>query len=278
MVQSALNTLSYFNLQVEDSLCLVLPSTYIAGKMMIVRALVGGLNIITAPTSSTPFTHPLPAFNFTALVPNQIENFIKHTKITKNSCNILVGGGIISSVLMEKIQQSHLSFYQSYAMTETASHVAIRPINSSNATNGYSALPGISFSVNNRNCLIVKSNFLDLPSYTTNDIVELISPTSFIWNGRIDNIINSAGLKLNPELIEHKLCTIIKERFYIGKKEDDVFGQKIVLVMEADESIIHTKKLMGKMKDILNKHEVPKEIIRVKHFKETPTGKILREY
>jgi len=39
----------------------------------------------------------------------------------------------------------------------------------------------------------------------TNDVVALQSPTSFVWMGRYDNVINSGGVKIFPEKVEGKL-------------------------------------------------------------------------
>lgn len=279
MVQSAKNTLSYFHLKAGDTICLTLPCLYVAGKMMVIRALIGNLNLITAPASSNPFSKVTSQFNFVALVPNQIESFLQYESVNKQSCKVLVGGGSISNTLYKKIQNSPSLFYQSYALTETASHVAIRAINDTPFTsNAYEALDGITFKKDKRNCLVIYSNYLDQSKFVTNDIVELLSPTSFLYKGRFDNIINSAGIKLNPELIEHKLESFIEARFYIGKMEDDVLGHKIILIIEGNKNHHNTNDLNVRMRELLHKHEVPKQLIFIDEFKETPTGKIIREY
>lgn len=280
MVKSANNTLSYFNLKAGDSICLTLPCTYIAGKLMVIRALVGKLNLIMTPTTSSPFSGDTAPFSFVSLVPNQIEAFLDYERSKKVSLiKVLVGGGTISHSLLKKIQSSSSLFYQSYAMTETASHVAIRSIHGKTSTNNaYEALSGITFNTDDRNCLVIKSNYLDEPEYITNDIINLLSPTTFLWKGRFDNIINSAGIKLNPELIEHKLEPMFKDRFYIGRIDDEILGDKMILAIEGNEKLFDTNDLNVRMKKILNKHEVPKQIVFIEKFKETPTGKVLREY
>lgn len=277
MVQSAKRTIEYFQLSPKQTICLTLPAKYISGKMMMVRALIGQLNLILAPTSTKPFQNFSHTFDFTALVTSQLESFLTYADKFKTECKVLLGGGSIPTLLLEKIEKSETLFYQSYAMTETASHVALRKINENINKTPYTALPGISFGTK-KDCLLIHSNYLDETTYETRDVVKLISPTEFYWLGRKDNIINSGGLKLNPEILEQKLEKFINKRFYIGKKQDDVLVEKIVLVIEEDKEKIDLSHLQFNMKQMLHKHEIPKEIIFRSSFPETPTGKIIREF
>ena len=56
MVQSARRTLRFFRLNRGERALLALPVHYIAGKMMVVRALVGGLDLVLAEPSSRPLS------------------------------------------------------------------------------------------------------------------------------------------------------------------------------------------------------------------------------
>ena len=111
---------------------------------------------------------------------------------------------------------------------------------------------------------------------TTNDIVKLHSPTSFEWLGRFDNIINSGGVKLNPETIEEKLSNVIEERFFVSGIPDTVLGEKLVLILEgnkADNKLIEVKR---KIKELatLTRYEKPKKVFLIPKFVETETKKI----
>jgi O-succinylbenzoic acid--CoA ligase len=106
----------------------------------------------------------------------------------------------------------------------------------------------------------------------TNDIVELVNENQFIFLGRIDNVINSGGIKLIPEQIENKLMSKIQQRFFISSKSDDELGEKLILVVEGDKvEFEHT------IYEDLDKYEKPKEILFIPKFKETATGKIMRK-
>jgi O-succinylbenzoic acid--CoA ligase len=116
----------------------------------------------------------------------------------------------------------------------------------------------------------------------TNDLVELISLTEFKWLGRIDNVINSGGIKLIPEQIEEKLAKIIKNRFFVAGKKDAVLGEKLILIIEelTIEKINNPTKLTI-LKEIKNSklfstYKIPKQIYFLEKFIETETNKIDR--
>lgn len=66
----------------------------------------------------------------------------------------------------------------------------------------------------------------------TNDLVEMISNNQFIFLGRMDNLVNSGGIKLIPEQIEAKLQASIAQRFFVIGTADADLGEKLVLVLE----------------------------------------------
>jgi O-succinylbenzoic acid--CoA ligase len=105
----------------------------------------------------------------------------------------------------------------------------------------------------------------------TNDIVELVDENQFIFLGRMDNVINSGGIKLIPEQIEQKLVGKISQRFFIASKPDDELGEKVVLVIEGEKH-----ELDNSIYESLVKYEKPKEIIFIPKFLDTATGKIMR--
>jgi O-succinylbenzoic acid--CoA ligase len=107
-------------------------------------------------------------------------------------------------------------------------------------------------------------------SIVTNDIIELINDISFRWLGRYDNVINSGGIKIIPEVVEGKLAQSIKDRrFFIAGVVDESLGEKVVLIIEGDEIALSF--------DLLEKHERPKEIYFIRNFVETGSGKICQK-
>ncbi|WP_411894948.1 AMP-binding protein [Winogradskyella sp. A2] len=275
MVNSAIATGDYFGLEPGDSALDCLPSHYIAGKMMLVRAMILGLEIDCVEPSAHPIFDYEKQYDFCAMIPLQLKHTINYTQNIKT---IIVGGSMITKPLLEQIKHSSSKFYETYGMTETVTHVAVRKLESESGKGEklFNALPDVTFDKDERNCLIINASKLVEESLVTNDIVELTSETSFKLLGRYDNVINSGGVKLFPEQIEKKLQPVIDERFILAGEDDGTLGEKLILIIEnprdSKDSIENRiKHLKG-----LTKYELPKEIYLIDRFVETVNGKIQR--
>ena len=265
MVYSAIATGNFFDLHPQDKALLCLSARYIAGKMMIVRAMMLGLELdIMAPSSHLDDLLPHKNYDFVAIVPLQAENSLDKLHQFKK---IIIGGAKVSDDLASKLKNIKSVIYETYGMTETITHIAAKKIGESY----FNVLEHVSISDDDRNCLVI-----DVPSITdekviTNDIVEILNENQFKWIGRYDNVINSGGVKLFPEQIETKLASKIKNRFFITSQPDAVLGSKVVLVLEGEKRDIDSS-----IFNSLEKFERPKEILFVTEFVETETKKINR--
>ena len=266
VVASALSTGDYLNLKPGDSALLSLSADYIAGKLMLVRSLILGLELDAVEPSSAPFESITRNYDFVAMVPLQVEHSIAQLNQIKT---LIIGGSEVNSILKEKLQSTPTNIFETYGMTETVSHVAMKRIEN----NYFEALPNVIFSIDDRNCLIIDAYKVAESKIITNDLVELISEHQFIWKGRFDNIINSGGVKLSPEEIESKLQGKFQNRFFIGAQMDEKLGQKVVLVIESNIDL----NLNTKTFENLSKYEVPKNVYYINEFVETKTNKINRK-
>ena len=275
MVNSAIATGDFFGLQPGDKALHCLPSHYIAGKMMFVRAMVLGLEIDFVEPTSQPKFNTKKQYDFCAMVPLQLKHSINSVNNIKT---LIVGGSMVTKPLLEKIKEAPSRFYETYGMTETVTHVAVRQLQSkaSKGEQFFSALPNVTFSQDNRNCLIIDAPNLVKEPLVTNDIVDLRSETSFKLLGRYDNVINSGGVKLFPEQIEEKLQPVIEERYIVAGEDDTDLGEKLVLILENPSDIEHVSEKIKKL-NTLDKFEMPKKIYTLKKFPETTTGKIQRK-
>lgn len=279
MKNSAKATGKFFNLPENTTALLCMSSNYIAGKMMLVRALTLGWHIDVVEATSSPLKKTSKQYDFSAMVPLQLTNSLSEI----NSINkLIVGGGVVSKELLAKIQGLKIEIFATYGMTETITHIAVKKLNnfgnviaSETKQSHYKTLPNIKISIDNRGCLVINAPKLSSEIIFTNDLVELVSETEFKWLGRFDSIINSGGIKLIPEQVEEKLTAIIKQRFFVTGKRDELLGEKLILVIEGvenDEVLASIKKLKT-----LSKFEIPKEIFFVNQFIETETKKINRK-
>lgn len=276
MQKSAERTIEYFGLQENDRILLSLPCRYIAGKMMVVRAIVGQMNLITVdPATDFNFLEN-EIFDFGAMVPNQVFKLLEQPsgiERLQNIRNLLVGGSAISSVLEEQVSQLSSRVVSTYGMTETASHVAIRELSGARKSEFYQCLPGISVGVNEMGCLQIYLPELTEP-LQTNDLAELQPGSSFRILGRADSVIISGGIKYSPEAIEKKLEGLILQPFVISSVADGKLGEKLALVIEGKP--YETGNLEQKMNGVLTAFESPKAVCFLERFPRTESGKIRR--
>lgn len=278
MVNSALTTGEFFDLKPSDKALHCLPARFIAGKMMLVRAMVLGLEIDLEEPTAHPDFNIYRAYSLCAMVPLQLDNILQGFNLIKT---IIVGGAPVSMALKEKIQGIDSHVYETYGMTETVTHIALKKLNNlppslrgkaKRSAESFKTLPNISISKDERDCLVIDAPKLAEEKIITNDIVEVYSETEFKWLGRIDNVINSGGLKFFPEQIEAKLQNKIQARFFIASKPHDTLGEQLILLIEGAIESIDPYAFSS-----LKRNERPKNIFTLRQFVETPSGKIQRK-
>ena len=273
MVNSALATGTYFGLEPGQTALHCLPSRFIAGKMMLVRAMVLGLEMDYLEPSSRPLLHTDKKYDFCAMVPLQAT----HSYEKLHLINILiVGGAPITNKLKALLQDHPTKVYETYGMTETVTHIAVKKVKGPDKSDYFKTLPDVKISKDERGCLVIDAPKVADAPVVTNDVVALVSDTEFEWLGRFDNIINSGGVKLVPEQIEAKLANIFENRFFVAGIPDEELGQRLILVMEGDGDADQIRGAIEASKD-LEKFEKPKEVYFIKAFLETDTQKILRK-
>jgi O-succinylbenzoic acid--CoA ligase len=265
MVKSALATGDFFDLQPGAKALQCLPVKYVAGKMMLVRGMILGLDLEFVAPSSHPLLNNEIDYDFVAMVPLQAQNSISELKSVKK---LIVGGATLSKSLEKQLLKLKTEVYETFGMTETITHIAARKI----GDKAFTVLPNVTISYDDRNCLVIHTPSISKDVIVTSDIVELVNENQFIFIGRIDNVINSGGVKLIPEQIERKLASKISQRFYIASKPDAEYGEKVMLVIEGEKQDIDDT-----IYENLDKYEKPKEVLFISKFKETPSGKIMRK-
>lgn len=278
MVNSALASGDFFGVSIGDSALHCLPSSFIAGKMMLVRAMILGLEIDLVAPAASPMTATEKSYDFSAMTPFQASNSLNELHRIKK---LIVGGAPVTQKLVNALQEKETQVYETYGMTETVTHIAAKQINGFNdktaaAKAHFKILPNIKISQDKRNCLVIEAPDITENPIVTNDIVKLISDSEFEWIGRYDNVINSGGVKLIPEQIEAKLAAAIPNRFFVAGVPDDTLGQKLILIVEGNGA--EETQLQHSIKTLksLHRFEVPKAIYFIAKFDETENGKVKR--
>jgi len=275
MVASAENTLSFFDLHPGQTALLCLPMDYIAGKMMVIRCLVGGLNLEITEPRSLPDLSGAGNIDFCSMVPLQVLNILKKTGDLFPIKKLLIGGTEITRELERQVGHVATEVYASFGMAETCSHVALRRINGPGAQPDYQALHSIELNLDNRGCLVITAPYLPNP-IVTNDLVKFSGPGAFRWIGRIDNLINTAGIKIVPEEMEARIaeksglvCTVI------GLPHERL-GQKPVLVFEKTPGISDLS-VMAVIQDLFPDRMQTPEVISVEQLPRNASAKVDRK-
>ncbi|SIQ16949.1 O-succinylbenzoic acid--CoA ligase [Chryseobacterium sp. RU37D] len=285
MVNSAEMTCNFLNLKEGNTALICLPVEYISGKMMIVRSIVRKLKLMVADPSVKPIEGLDHEIDFCAMTPLQVENSLDKLHLIKN---LIIGGAAVSENLKTKIldklttinQQLPTKAFETYGMSETLSHIALKQI-APWLENYFTVFENIAISTDERGCLKVFAPDLNNKVLQTNDLVEIkpsdspqIGNRQFRFLGRIDNVINSGGAKIFPEELESLVKKEISNEVVFLGKNDENFGQKLIIVIEGEES----QELIDKISIIPfeKSFHKPKEIIFTNKIPRTPNGKVNR--
>ncbi|MBQ5840177.1 MAG: AMP-binding protein, partial [Bacteroidaceae bacterium] len=205
MRASAQMTCDFLGIETGGNALLCMPLDFIAGKMMVVRALERNLHLIEVEPSGHPLallSDEVKSIDLAAMVPLQVFNSLQVPLERERLLRIkhlIIGGGAIPDTLEAELRQLPINIWSSYGMTETLSHIALRPI----SEDYYSPLPGITLEQDANDCLIIHAPALCTDTLVTNDIVRFIEDNKFHIIGRRDNTVCSGGIKIQIEEVEH---------------------------------------------------------------------------
>lgn len=281
MAASARVTCSFLGLQPGNTALLCMPLDYIAGKMMVVRSIVCGLELINIKPSG----HPLKDFvstghrtiSFAAMVPMQVYNSMQvdeEHEILRGIKHLIIGGGAVDNKLSDALKDFPNAVWSTYGMTETLSHIAMRRINGSGASDWYTPLEGVKVKVDDKSRIVVEAPHLCVDVLTTNDIGEMAADgRRFRVLGRIDNTICSGGIKIQMENVEELLEPFATFPFIITKRDDPKLGETVVMLVEGD-CLSEAEDICRK---VLPKYKRPHIYIKVSELPMTETGKPARK-
>ena len=280
MLASARRTNDVLGLQPGDVAIVCLPVEYIAGKMMVVRALERNLRMEVVTPSSNPLkdfdVNKLGAQTLLAITPHQFAEILadeRALQILKRVSHIIIGGGALPERVEQIAKDLPGNVYATYGMTETLSHIALRRINGVHPETHFFPLEGVRLTQDTEGCLIISDLQTNDTPLHTNDLVELLPDGRFRILGRRDNVVCSGGIKLQIEEIEHKLATVIPVPFMLTYVSDERLGQALTMLYTEASSPAELHHLCT---TILGRYEVPKHFLRVSTLPMTETGKPAR--
>lgn len=287
---SALRSNNFFCINSQSRLHSCVAPDYIGGKMMAVRAETAGCRL----TWETPSNAPLRGIgakekiDLLAVVPSQMLHILENKKDLPSIRTVIIGGSPINASLRDRIMASDLCAYETYGMTETSSHIALRKV----GNEWFSTLEGIRVDKDDRGCLVICFDTGEV--FRTNDLASVESSNRFKINGRIDNIIITGGKKVNPIDVECRISHLFSTPFIITSSPDLKWGMKVVLKVERGEKAggrpvenhrawesekkeeEAASRLFEKLREVFSSHEMPKVIEWVDKLPRTANGKLKR--
>ena len=276
MEASARITCGFLGLRAGDTALLCMPLDCIAGKMVVVRSLVWGLQLVAVEPSGHPLKGLTESPTFAAMVPMQVYNSLKveeERRLLRDIKHLIIGGGAVNSDMAEELRGFPNAVWSTYGMTETLSHIALRRLSGAEASEWYEPFDGVGVTTSADGCLVIDAPAVCAQPLVTNDIAE-IAPDGrrFRIRGRRDNVVCSGGLKLQIEEMEARLQPHLNVPYMISKRPDDKFGEAVVLLAVTDD--------MESVCEVCRKHmpryEQPRYFLAVSELPMTPTGKPAR--
>ena len=282
---SANDTARHFGLDGRSvSAWSALPATGTGGRMMVWRALILGWNLSVAAPSARPRPETggdgLP-HDFAVATPMQMAHVLDVGALASSRQWLLGGAPIprgLEARLADAAAASGCTIHHGFGMTETLTHIATRALGS----DLYRTLPGIAIFVDGTGALIVEAPGRGISRLQTQDAVELVETGAgrgFKWLGRLDDVINSGGLKVHPAVLERAWSIPLAElmgprRWYIAGREDGTLGQRISVIVEGDRDEALAESVLETLSGEGNRR--PRTVEFRSAFAMTDTGKVRR--
>ena len=280
MEASARITCDFLGLHEGNTALLCMPLDYIAGKMMVVRSLVRGLRLLSVEPSGHPLANVQTKVDFAAMVPLQVWNSLQvetERERLRAIGNLIIGGGAIDDQLAAELRGFPNAVWSTYGMTETLSHIALRRLSGSGASEWYTPFEGVDVSLSPDGCLVIEAPQVCAERLVTNDLAELtLKPHTqqkmFRILGRRDNVVCTGGLKIQIEEAERLLRPHLRDAFLITKCRDKRLGEAMVLLTEGSVD----DELRQLCHRVLPPHWAPRHYVHVARLPQTETGKPAR--
>ena len=276
MAASALRTCEAVGLAPGMRSLLAMPLRYIGAKMVVVRALVRRMTLVPVEPCGNPCRRLAAPVDFACMTPMQAYESLRDpdtAEILRATGAILLGGGAVQPGLAAEIAAMPHPVWSTYGMTETLSHVALRPLNGPDADEWYRPLAGVRVSLSDAGTLLIDDPVTCSAPLRTNDLAEISPDGRFRIIGRLDNVISSGGVKVQVETAERLLAPAAAGDFCITSVPDDRLGEKVVLLC-TDPS--DRDQLGAAARDLLPRYWAPRLVLLVDGIPKTGTGKPAR--
>lgn len=282
MENSANGTIKALNLTPNEHILVCISTKMIGGAMMLVRGLILGCDITITTPNANPLDeceidHPYTLASFVPMQVFEVQSDSTLKAKLNRFKNILLGGAPACDGTLSALSNLDVHVWQTYGMTETLSHIALKRVG---VDNYYTTLPGVKIKTDDHHCLWIDAPVTNNQWLLTNDVVNVIDETHFELLGRIDDVINSGGIKIFSYDVEHAIMEKLSDLelppkpLFVCRQPDEKYGETVVVVMLSEpleQSVVD--QLIAHCKNTLGKYAAPKHFYFVRDFERLESGK-----
>lgn len=284
MTASAQATIKTLNLSEGTKALVCINTSFIGGQMMLVRAIIGNWQIeLVEPSMDLSEAVNSNTYDFAALVPLQVNVMLQSdrgVRFLNSITKIIIGGAAVSKNLVKKLQTINAQCFHTYGMTETVSHIGLKPLNGPEKSEWFGVVGDNKIRLNEGACLEIKGAVTKEEWISTNDLVE-IKESKFKWLGRADLIVNSGGVKILIEDAEEKLNELLPYQLIgsiiLWKRPNESFGEELIGISSSQKAIDFIHQNRNIFKEQLPKYYLPKTWCFAPAFVFTESGKVDRQ-
>ena len=256
--------------------------------MVVVRSLERRLQLVSVQPGGHPlsdaslgqyarqlYASPDGGLTFAAMVPLQVYNSLRvpeEARRLKAVRQLIIGGGAIDDELACQLRTFPHAVWSTYGMTETLSHIALRRLSGPGASDWYTPFDTVAVSLNADGCLVIDAPLVHEGTLVTHDRAVINAQGQFRILGRLDNVIDTGGIKVQAEEVEAALKPVLRAPFMITRAKDPKFGEAIVLLTEHPDP----DSLKDACRQVLPHYWLPRHYLHIDHLPLTGTGKPAR--
>lgn len=290
---------------------LLLPVFHVGGLMVLLRALQNRCKVVFRGKFEPSWVNIMMArgkFTHTSMVSTMLYRMLKDglKNVHPNFKCALLGGGTIPKNMIEQCRKIDFPILPSYGMTETAAAISITPHREwTKAPLGTSGKfsPEIQYKIVDLSETPVDAGtigrlFVSGPQICdgfwqhqawqhphtwleTGDFANVDEDDFLFIHSRREDLIVSGGKNIAPTKVEQALLEITGFESIVIGLPDQEWGEQVVAVFEEKnkkviQASVSLQEQESRLKKMLSRHEIPKQILFVDHFPRTALGKIKR--
>jgi O-succinylbenzoic acid--CoA ligase len=248
-IVSAQSACTALDLGSRDRWLLSLPPWHVSGISIVFRCSIAGATIVI-PNPGMSLSEALYSYQIThvSMVPTQLVRVLEQAQKPPSHLRaVVVGGGPMPQGVLKMAINKGWPICTTYGMTETTSMVTLSHTNPSPGSSGH-VLQGNELKISGDGEILVRSPAICLGYLNVDTIVNVANEDGWLHTGdlgrldekgelyvlgRKDNMFISGGENINPEEIEHALCSIQGvQKAVVVPIPDPEFGQRPVAFIQ----------------------------------------------